>query len=165
MPLVLPPAVLGFYFLMILGPLHLAFTFYGLVIASVVYSLPFALQPFLASFRSIHPEVLESSVMLGGSRFQTFLRVVLPLSLPGIISGGILAFVHVLGEFGVVLMIGGNIPGESRTLSISIYDEIQSLNFSSARRMSAVLLCICFITVMSANYFSKVNYLRYSREK
>jgi molybdate transport system permease protein len=158
LPLVLPPTVLGFYVLVALGarsPLGrwwqgftghtLAFTFEGLVIGSVLYSLPFAVQPFAASFSAVDSKLLSASAVLGASRLQTFLRVVLPLSLPGIVTGIALSFAHTMGEFGVVLMVGGNIPGLTRTVSIDIYDKVQALDYSAANYTSLVLLVISFV--------------------
>jgi molybdate transport system permease protein len=157
MPIVLPPTVLGFYVLLALGsrsPLGrwwqamtghtLAFTFTGLVIGSVIYSLPFAVQPFAASFASIDLKLLAASSTLGASKLRTFLQVVLPLSTPGLITGVVLSFAHTMGEFGVVLMVGGNIPGVTRTVSIDIYDQVEAFNFSSANQTALVLLAISF---------------------
>jgi molybdate transport system permease protein len=157
LPIVLPPTVLGFYVLVALGsrsPLGrwwqsltghtLAFTFGGLVIGSIIYSLPFAVQPFAASFALVDPRLTAASATLGASRLQTFFRVILPLSLPGVVTGVALSFAHTVGEFGVVLMIGGNIPGVTRTVSIDIYDQVQALNYSSANQTALVLLAISF---------------------
>jgi molybdate transport system permease protein len=164
LPLVLPPTVLGFYMLLALGPKSplgkaygwmwghgLPFTFEGLVVASIVYSLPFMVQPVSAAFASVDPKLLAASSVLGGSRLRTFLRVVLPLSLSGLLTGVVLTFAHTLGEFGVVLMVGGNIPGVTRTVSISIYDNVQALDYSAAARTSLVLLLASFL-VLSAVY-------------
>jgi molybdate transport system permease protein len=158
LPIVLPPTVLGFYVLIALGqrsPLGrwwqsvtghtLAFTFEGLVIGSVLYSLPFSVQPFAASFSSIDSRLLSASAMLGVSKFRTFWRVIVPLSVSGIITGVALTFAHTIGEFGVVLMVGGNIPGVTRTLSINIYDQVQDLNYAAANVTSLVLLVIAFV--------------------
>jgi molybdate transport system permease protein len=157
MPLVLPPTVLGFYVLVAIGPQSpighfyetlsghgLPFTFEGLVVASVLYSLPFAVQPIAAAFSSVDRKYVEASWMLGVSNFETFIRVIIPQSWAGLMTGIILSFAHTLGEFGVVLMVGGNIPGITRTLSIDIYDQVQGLNYSSAAFTSAVLLVISF---------------------
>jgi molybdate transport system permease protein len=157
MPIVLPPTVLGFYVLVALGsrsPLGrwwqsltghtLAFTFTGLVIGSILYSLPFAVQPFAASFSSIDRKLLAASATLGASPLRTFFRVVVPLSVPGLVTGAALAFAHTMGEFGVVLMIGGNIPGVTRTVSISIYDQVQASNYAAANAMALLLLVFCF---------------------
>jgi molybdate transport system permease protein len=157
MPIVLPPTVLGFYVLVALGsqsPLGrwwqsltghtLAFTFTGLVIGSILYSLPFAVQPFTASFSSVDRKLLAASATLGASPLRTFFRVVVPLSVPGLVTGVVLAFAHTMGEFGVVLMIGGNIPGVTRTVSIDIYDQVQASNYTAANAMALLLLVFCF---------------------
>ena len=164
LPLVLPPTVLGFYMLIAMGP-HgplgglwqalfghgLAFTFSGLVMASVLYSLPFAVQPLIASFESVDRKLLEASAILGASRLRTFGRVILPLSVPGIITALVLSFAHTMGEFGVVLMVGGNLAGITRTVSIDIYDRVQSLDYAGANRMAFVLMLISF-AVLSLVY-------------
>ncbi len=160
LPIVLPPTVLGFYLLVAFGPKSplgawwqsltghtLAFTFEGLVIGSILYSFPFAVQPFAASFASVDRKLLDASAILGASRFRTFWRVVVPLSLPGVITGFALAFAHTLGEFGVVLMIGGNIPGATKTISIAIYDDVQALDYASANHAALLLLVISFVTL------------------
>jgi molybdate transport system permease protein len=158
LPIVLPPTVLGFYVLIALGqrsPLGrwwqsmtghtLAFTFEGLVIGSVLYSLPFAVQPFAAAFSAVDSRLLNASAVLGVGRFGTFWRVIVPLSVSGLVTGVALAFAHTIGEFGVVLMVGGNIPGATRTLSINIYDQVQNLDYASANVTSLVLLAIAFV--------------------
>src|SRR5436305_10495400 len=163
-PLVLPPTVLGFYVLIALGRLGpvgraytriaghgLPFTFEGLLIASVLYSMPFAVQPFSAEFASVDRRLLEASWSLGVSRIATFARVVLPLSVRGLVTGIVLSFAHTLGEFGVVLMVGGNLPGVTRTVSISIYDAVQSLDYGTASRTSLVLLVVSF-AILTAVY-------------
>jgi molybdate transport system permease protein len=160
LPLVLPPTVLGFYALLALGPygplgkisqalFHrgLAFTFTGLVLASVLYSFPFTVQPLIASFESIDRRLLDASAVLGAGRLRTFLRVILPLSLPGIVTAVVLSFAHTLGEFGVVLMVGGNLHGITRTVSIDIYDRVQSMDYAGASRMALVLLIISFVVL------------------
>ena len=157
LPLVLPPTVLGFYLLLALGPRSpigalwmrltggtLPFSFSGLLIASVLYSLPFTVQPVAAAFAAIDRRLLEASWCLGVSRAATFRRVALPLAAPAIAAGAILAFAHTLGEFGVVLMVGGNIAGATRTVSISIYDHVQSLNYAAANATSLFLLLFSF---------------------
>ena len=164
LPIVLPPTVLGFYVLVALGsrsPLGrwwqsltghtLAFTFEGLLIGSIIYSLPFAVQPFAASFASVDTRLLAASATLGASKWRTFFRVVLPLSLPGLVTGVALSFAHTMGEFGVVLMVGGNIPGVTRTVSIDIYDKVQALNYSGASQTALVLLIISFL-ILSVVY-------------
>jgi molybdate transport system permease protein len=151
LPLVLPPTVLGFYVLLALGPrsplgrFELAFTFAGLVVGSVLYSLPFAVQPIASAFGSVDRKYIEASWMLGVSNLETFFRVIVPQSWAGIITGLVLSFAHTVGEFGVVLMVGGDIPGVTRTLSIDIYDQVQALNYSSAASTSALLLIISFV--------------------
>jgi molybdate transport system permease protein len=157
LPLVLPPTVLGFYVLVALGsrsPIGrawtawtghgLAFTFEALVIASILYSLPFAVQPIAAAFAQIDRALLEASAILGAGRLRTFWRIVAPLARDGIIAAAVLAFAHTLGEFGVVLMVGGNLPGVTRTVSISIYDDVQSLNLAGAHRTALALLVFSF---------------------
>jgi molybdate transport system permease protein len=157
LPIVLPPTVLGFYVLVALGSRSpfgrwwqsltghtLAFTFAGLVIGSILYSLPFAVQPFAASFSSVDRKLLAASATLGASPLRTFFRVVVPLSVPGLVTGVVLAFAHTMGEFGVVLMIGGNIPGVTRTVSIGIYDQVQASNYAAANAMALLLLVFCF---------------------
>ncbi|MGC1417159.1 MAG: molybdate ABC transporter permease subunit [Candidatus Acidiferrum sp.] len=165
MPLVLPPTVLGFYVLLAMGPRGplgklwemffghgLAFTFEGLVLASVLYSLPFAVQPLIASFESVDRKLLDASAVLGAGRLRTFWRVILPLSVPGVVTAFVLSFAHTMGEFGVVLMVGGNLAGVTRTVSIAIYDKVQALDYAGANRMALVLLAISFsvLTVVYA---------------
>lgn len=162
LPLVLPPTVLGFYVLIAIGPLSpigrayvriagrgLPFTFQGLLIASVLYSMPFAVQPFAAEFASVDRRLLEASWSLGVSRLGTFRRVVIPLSVRGLVTGIVLSFAHTLGEFGVVLMVGGNLPGVTRTVSISIYDSVQSLDYAAASQTSLLLLIVSFVILAS----------------
>ena len=157
LPLVLPPTVLGFYVLVGMGPFSpfgrwynsltghgLPFTFAGLVVASTLYSLPFAVQPMASAFESVDGRLIEASWTLGVSNFETFFRVIVPQAWAGVITGVVLSFAHTMGEFGVVLMVGGNIPGVTRTLSIAIYDDVQSLNYSSAATTSLVLLTFSF---------------------
>jgi molybdate transport system permease protein len=164
LPLVLPPTVLGFYVLMATGPRSpagrlyetvagsgLPFTFAGLLVASVLYSLPFAVQPFSAAFASVDARLIEASWSLGISRLETFRRIVLPLSVRGIVTGMVLSFAHTLGEFGVVLMVGGNRPGVTRTVSVSIYDQVQALDYASAGQTSLLLLVVSFV-ILAATY-------------
>ncbi|MGA9259715.1 MAG: molybdate ABC transporter permease subunit [Candidatus Sulfotelmatobacter sp.] len=164
LPIVLPPTVLGFYLLVALGSRSpvgvwwqsvtghtLAFTFTGLVIGSILYSLPFAVQPFAASFSLVDRKLLAASATLGASQLRTFFRVVVPLSVPGLITGVALAFAHTMGEFGVVLMIGGNIPGVTRTVSISIYDQVEASNYAAANGM-ALLMLVFFFAVLTVVY-------------
>ncbi len=161
LPLVLPPTVLGFYLLVAIGPRSplgqayqrvtgglLPFSFEGLLAASILYSLPFAVQPMAAAFGSVEPRLLEASRCLGASRWRTFRRVILPLSAPGVVTGMVLSFAHTLGEFGVVLMIGGNLAGKTRTASIAIYDEVQALNYEAAFATSCLLLGVSFAVLL-----------------
>jgi molybdate transport system permease protein len=158
LPIVLPPTVLGFYVLVALGsrsPLGrwwqsltghtLAFTFEGLILGSLLYSLPFAVQPFASSFGAVNPKLLQASASLGDSPVVAFWRVVLPLSKAGLVTGFTLSFAHTLGEFGVVLMVGGNIPGVTRTISVDIYDQVEAANYASANQTALVLLVISFV--------------------
>jgi molybdate transport system permease protein len=160
LPIVLPPTVLGFYVLVAIGsqsPIGrawtswwghgLAFTFEGLVIASLVYSLPFMVQPMTVAFSQVDHQLIEASSVLGASSLRTFLRIILPLSLNGVITGAVLSFAHTMGEFGVVLMVGGNIPGITRTVSIAIYDEVQSLDYATANRTALLLLLFSFLVL------------------
>ncbi len=160
LPLVLPPTVLGFYILLATGPRSplggfyqritggmLPFSFSGLLVASVLYSMPFTIQPVAAAFSAVDRKLLEASWCLGVSRSATFRRVVVPLALPGIATGAILSFAHTMGEFGVVLMVGGNIAGVTRTVSISIYDQVQGLNYTGAAESSLFLLCFSFVVL------------------
>lgn len=157
LPLVLPPTVLGYYLLVGLGPRHFAgriwrswfgqtlpFTFGGLLVASVLYSLPFAVQPFSAGFEAVDRRLIEAAWTLGASRLGTFFRVILPLSAAGAVTGMVLSFAHTIGEFGVVLMVGGNIPGVTRTVSIDIYDQVEAANYDSASRTALLLLLFSF---------------------
>ncbi len=158
LPIVLPPTVLGFYVLVALGQRSpfgrwwqattghtLAFTFEGLVIGSVLYSLPFAVQPIASALSGIDRRLLDASAVLGVSKFRTLFRLLVPLSLSGIVTGVALSFAHTMGEFGVVLMVGGNIPGVTRTLSINIYDQVQDLNYTAANTTALVLVAIAFV--------------------
>jgi molybdate transport system permease protein len=164
LPLVLPPTVLGFYALLVIGSRSpvgrlwtawtghgLAFTFQALVFASIAYSLPFAVQPISAAFARIDSSLLEASAMLGASPWRTFVRITLPLAKEGILAGAVLSFAHTLGEFGVVLMVGGNLPGVTRTISISIYDQVQAFEYSAANRTALLLLVFSFF-VLAAVY-------------
>src|SRR5258708_17265154 len=157
LPLVLPPTVLGFYALVAMGPRGplgklwtalfghgLACHFGGLMLASVLYSFPFAVQPLIASFEGVDRRLLDASAVLGSGSLGTFWRVIVPLSLPGIVTAAVLSFAHTLGEFGVVLMVGGNLAGVTRTVSIDIYDHVQSLEYGEANRMALFLLVVSF---------------------
>jgi molybdate transport system permease protein len=160
LPLVLPPTVLGFYILLALGSRSpvgrwwesltghpLAFTFEALVIGSVIYSMPFAVQPIAASFATVDAKLIAASATLGASRLRTFFRIILPLSLSGVFTATALTFAHTMGEFGVVLMVGGNIPGVTRTVSIDIYDQVQASSYASAHQTALVLLVISFVVL------------------
>jgi molybdate transport system permease protein len=164
LPLVLPPTVLGFYVLVAMGPRGplgelwiaffghgLAFTFGGLVLASVLYSLPFAVQPLTAAFESVDRKLLDASAVLGAGKLRTFWRVILPLSIPGVVTAVVLSFAHTMGEFGVVLMVGGNLAGVTRTASIAVYDDVQALDYAAANLTALVLLLISF-AVLCAVY-------------
>ena len=164
LPLVLPPTVLGFYVLVALGPRSpighayeaafgrpIVFSFQGLLAASVLYSLPFAVQPFAAAFAAVDRNLIETAWGLGASRARTFARVVIPLARPGIVAGAVLSFAHTVGEFGAVLMVGGNIPGTTRTVSMSIYDDVQAFNYARAGRTAALLLTFSFV-VLAVTY-------------
>ena len=164
LPLVLPPTVLGFYLLVAMGPhsplgrlyfqwtgSRLPFSFEGLLIASVLYSLPFAVQPFAAAFAAVDPVLIEASWCQGASRVKTFWRLIIPLSMPGVLAGVVLSFAHTIGEFGVVLMVGGNLPGITRTISLAIYDDVQALNFEAAGQTALLLLLFSFV-VLTVTY-------------
>ena len=164
LPLVLPPTVLGFYALVAMGPQSplgrfyqgcfghgLPFTFEGLVVGSVLYSLPFTVQPMAAAFALVDPTLIKASAILGASAMRTFARIILPLSIGGVITGVVLTFAHTMGEFGVVLMIGGNIPGISQTISIAIYDSVQELDYATANHTALLLLAFSF-AVLSTLY-------------
>src|ERR1700691_2394181 len=164
LPLILPPTVLGFYILLAIGPHSpvgafyatltgglLPFSFPGLLIASVLYSLPFTVQPVAAAFAGVDRKLIEASWCLGVSRAATFRRVVVPLARAGIAAGGVLSFAHTMGEFCVVVMVGGNIAGVTRTVSISIYDQVQALNYAAAWQTSLFLLGFSF-TVLALTY-------------
>lgn len=161
LPLVLPPTVLGFYILVAIGPHSplgrwyaeivghpLPFTFEGLLFASVLYSLPFAVQPFASAFEQVDRRLIEASWTLGRSKLATFVKLIIPLSAAGIVTGFVLSFAHTLGEFGVVLMVGGNIEGVTRTVSIEIYDDVQSLNYAAAAKTAALLLGISYLVLL-----------------
>jgi molybdate transport system permease protein len=162
LPLVLPPSVLGFYLLVTMGPNGpvgwltqtlgiglLPFTFWGLVVGSVFYSLPFMVQPVQNAFEAIGERPLEAAATLRASPLDRFFTVALPLALPGFVTAGILSFAHTVGEFGVVLMIGGNIPGETRVASVQIYDYVEALEYADAHRLSAVLLVFSFLVLLA----------------
>ncbi len=161
MPIVLPPTVIGFYLLILLGPngaigswwvqltgSALTFSFSGLVIASCVYSLPFAVQPLQSAFEALPRQMLEFAWTQGASKLDAFFAVAVPMSFRGFIGAAVLAFAHTLGEFGVVLMVGGNIPGETRVISIAIYDQVETLNYGAAHQMSLLLLMFAFVVLL-----------------
>ncbi len=161
LPIVLPPTVLGFYLLLAFSPqsglgglwqqltgASLAFTFTGLLIASVLYSLPFVVQPLQGAFESVGKKYLEVAWCLRASRFDAFVTVASPLALRGYVTAIVLGFAHTLGEFGVVLMVGGNIPGETRVLSIAIYDHVEALDYAAAHLLAGGLLVFCFVVLL-----------------
>lgn len=168
LPLVLPPTVLGFYLLVMLGPATapgrllvrifghpLSFTFTGLVIGSVIYSLPFAVQPLALGFAAVPQSMLDTAATLGASRLQQFRRVALPMSYASLVSAAALVFAHTVGEFGVVLMIGGNIPGATRTLSIAIYDQVQDFQYAAANHTALVLIALSLIGLFALDRMQK----------
>ncbi len=175
LPLVLPPTVLGYYLLVAFGarsPLGaaierlfgapLVFSFAGLVVASVLVNVPFAVQPLQRAFASIPHEVREAAQCCGLSRWQAFARIELPLAWPGVLSAAVLTFAHTLGEFGVVLMVGGSIPGETKTVAIAIYDRVQAFDTASAGTMALALLVVSFVTV-ALSYVLSDRWLRRDR--
>jgi len=162
LPLVLPPTVLGFYILVAIGPHSpigrfytdvvgqpLPFSFQGLLLASILYSLPFAVQPFVAAFGQVDRKLIEASWTLGVSKLKTFFKLIVPLSTAGLITGVVLSFAHTMGEFGVVLMVGGNIEGVTRTVSIDIYDEVQAMNYAGAAKTAAFLLAVSYLVLLA----------------
>lgn len=168
LPLVLPPSVLGFYLLLSLGPHSpvgqltqklglglLPFTFWGLVIASVLYSLPFMVQPLQTAFEAVGKRHLEVAATLRASPLESFFRVVVPLSKSGFLTASVMAFAHTVGEFGVVLMIGGNIPAETRVASVQIYDYVEALEYGQAHMLSAILLGFSFFVLLTLNLLKK----------
>jgi molybdate transport system permease protein len=168
LPLVLPPTVFGYYLLVAFGaasPLgqlwqtafgqQLVFTFEGLLIASIIFNLPFAIQPMQRGFEAIAPELREAAACCGMSPWQALLKVELPLAWPGILTAMVLSFAHTLGEFGIVLMVGGSIPGETRTIAIAIYDRVQAFDHAAAGQMSALLLAISLATIALTFAFSR----------
>ncbi|MFC3685243.1 molybdate ABC transporter permease subunit [Hydrogenophaga luteola] len=167
LPLVLPPSVLGFYLLVGLGPNGpigswmvslglptLPFTFAGLVVASVFYSLPFMVQPILNSMQALGERPLEAAATLRASPLDRFFHVVLPLCRPGLVTGCIMSFAHTVGEFGVVLMVGGNIPGVTRVVSVQIFDHVEALEYADAHRLAAVMLVFAFTVLMALQFFN-----------
>ncbi len=168
LPLVLPPTVLGFYLLLVLGPrgfiggsmediglTHLAFSFAGILVASVLYSLPFAVQPLLESFHNLGRRPVEVACALGAGPVDRFFSVILPLCKGGYVIAATLTFAHTMGEFGVILMLGGSIPGETKVLSVLIYDYAQSMNYEAAHRLSLILLAFSFLVLFTVYGFSR----------
>lgn len=168
MPLVLPPTVLGFYVLLLFSPrsflgsfldnvfhIQVVFTFLGLVIGSVLFSLPFMVNPIKAGFQSFPKSLIESSYVLGKSRRETLFKVILPNIRPALLTGIVMAFAHTIGEFGVVLMIGGNIPGETRVASMAIFSEVEALNYGNAHLYSSILLLISFAILFVLNMINR----------
>lgn len=169
LPMALPPTVLGFYLLMVMGPRgilgsgwewisgdSLLFTFIGITLASIIFSMPFAVQPMKAAFQKMDPRLLENAYVLGLSRFATFVRVVIPNSLSGMMASAVLVFLHTLGAFGVLLMVGGSIPGQTRVASIAIFEAVEAMNYREAG-----LLALCFIPI-SYGFLLLVNRLNRS---
>jgi molybdate transport system permease protein len=163
LPLILPPTVIGFYLLVGMGPDSplgrawtalfggaLVFSFEGILLASVLVNLPFAIQPAQRAFEAVGQELRDAAATCGHSRWRTFLRIEIPLAWPGIVTGAVLAFAHTLGEFGVVLMVGGSIPGETRTLALSIYDRVQAFDNAGAARMAAALMAVSLLAVTAS---------------
>ncbi|MFK5947812.1 MAG: molybdate ABC transporter permease subunit [Methylococcales bacterium] len=167
LPIVLPPTVMGFYLLVLLSPNGaiggywveitgeaLTFTFTGLVIASVLYSFPFVVQPIQSAFESVGKDIMETAHTLGASPIDAFFSIAVPLSSRGFLTASVLGFAHTLGEFGVVLMVGGNIPGETRVISIAIYDHVEMLEYGHAHTLSAILLSFAFIAMLSMYFIN-----------
>ncbi|UHD44165.1 molybdate ABC transporter permease subunit [Aureimonas altamirensis] len=168
LPLVLPPTVLGFYLLVALGPAGLggwfgglvglrtfAFTFEGLVFGSVIYSMPFVVQPIRNSFEAVGPRPLEVAATLGASPWDRFFTIAVPLAIPGFLTAAVLGFAHTVGEFGVILMIGGNIPGETKVLSVAIYDFVETLRWREAHILSAGMLVFSFLVILSVSLIAR----------
>ncbi len=175
MPLVLPPTVLGFYLLLAFSPanffggiianifnVRLVFSFEGLIFASMIYSLPFMLNPIQAGFENLSPSLKEASYTLGKSKYQTLIKVLMPNIKPSLMTGAVLSFAHTIGEFGIVLMIGGNIPGKTRVASLAIYDEVESMNYHNANVYALTLFVITFIILLSVYIFNR-KYLKSGR--
>lgn len=168
MPIVLPPTVIGFYLLALFAPdeplgrlwlsitgTTLSFTFWGLVVGSILYSLPYAVQPVTAAFRSVERSHVDAAISMGATPWRAFWRITIPLSRRGLLTGAILAFAHTIGEFGVVVMLGGSIPGETRVASIALYDEVQKLNYPTAHTFAALLLVISFVLLFLLGLLQK----------
>jgi molybdate transport system permease protein len=172
LPLVLPPSVLGLYLLIAFSPnqffgeflenyfhFNLLFSFEGLVVCSILYSFPFMINPILSGFKSLPPSLEEASYILGKSKTKTLFKILLPNIKPAIITGIVMSFAHTVGEFGVVLMVGGNIPNETKVVSLAIYDEVQALNYSNANIYAIILLGFSFITLIITNLINKKMHL------
>jgi molybdate transport system permease protein len=168
LPIVLPPTVIGFYLLMLFSPQRpfgafwlkltgqtLTFSFEGLVIGSVIYSLPYAVQPILSSFKSVHKDFIDASLTAGATRLQAFWHIMLPLSQRGIGVAAILGFAHTFGEFGIVVMLGGSIPGKTKVASIALYDEVQKLNYETSHAYAIILLLVSFLTLLAMTAIQK----------
>jgi len=177
LPLVLPPTVLGFYLLVAMGPLTLpgrtlarvlghplAFSFSGLLVGSILYSLPFAVQPLVAGFTAIDPALTEASLLLGASPARTFRSIVLPLARPSLLTAAVLTFTHTVGEFGVVLMLGGNIPGATRTLSIALFDQVQDFDYAAANRTAGLLLLFAVVALAAIYLMPGVRHANAKRD-
>ena len=167
MPLVLPPTVLGFYLLLAFSPANafgrfldhyfntrLVFTFPGLVVSSIIYSLPFMVHPLQSGLKNISPSIREASLTLGKSKMTTLVKILLPNIRPSVITGCVLSFAHTIGEFGVVLMVGGSIPGQTKVISIMIYDEVQSMNYHNANVYAGILFTFSFIILLAVYLFN-----------
>ena len=168
LPLVLPPTVLGFYLLLLFSPgnalgqwlerafsIRLTFSFTGLVLGSIVFSLPFMLQPLLGAFRQIPLTLIEASRCCGKSEWHSLYRIILPLAKPGLLAGVVLSFAHTVGEFGVVLMLGGNIPGKTQVASIALYQEVEALNYAAAHRYALVLVLFAFVVLLGLRWLQQ----------
>lgn len=175
LPLVVPPTVLGFYMLVLMGPQgplgqgwafltgkSLAFTFSALILASLVHGLPFAVQPIKASFEKIDGRLLEMAYVLGQSPTQAFFKVILPNTINGLTAAAMLAFAHTMGEFGVILMVGGSIPGETKVASIAIYEFVENLQYSQAATMSLILMASSYMMLAAVNYLNRTKSLQYA---
>jgi molybdate transport system permease protein len=173
MPLVLPPSVLGFYLLLAFSPqsffgfffenflgLKLSFSFSGLVVASVIFSFPFLVHPVQSGFQSLPRSLSEAACTLGKSRWQTFTQVLLPNIKPSLLAGVVLSFAHTIGEFGVVMMIGGNLPGETKVAAIAIYDEVESLNYAAANFYAVVLFAVCFVILLTVYLLNRKLFMK-----
>ncbi|QDH80294.1 molybdate ABC transporter permease subunit [Echinicola soli] len=176
MPLVLPPTVLGFYLLVAFSPqnsfgnwlesvlgIKLVFTFSGLVVASCIYSLPFMVQPLQSGLSSLSPSLKEAAILLGKSRWTILRKVLLPNVKPAVLSACVLTFAHTMGEFGVVLMIGGNIPEKTKVASIAVYDEVESLNYAAANHYSIILVLLSFVTLLCVYLYNGSYFKQFAR--